>query len=133
MLPIPTRTHFLLVPNMEPYIEFIGALQNSGFWLVQVGAWRFLISGGRSYLGKAFGELLVRKSESQHGAAPRPILQEPFDVHWPQRPAFASSCGSKVPGPPKVPKVIAQYPKIESTSRIGSIILGILELQSTPK
>ena len=24
------------VPNMKPYIEFLGTLQNSGFWLVKV-------------------------------------------------------------------------------------------------
>ena len=27
---------FLLVPKMKPYIEFIEALQNSGFWLAKV-------------------------------------------------------------------------------------------------
>ena len=35
-IPIPARTHFLQVPNMEPYIEFRGTLQNSGFWLVKI-------------------------------------------------------------------------------------------------
>ena len=34
-----------------------------------------------------------------------------------------------VPGPPKEPKIIAQYPKIESKGSIGSIILAILEVQ----
>ena len=35
------------------------------------------------------------------------------------------------PGPPKEPKIMAQYPKIESTGNIGSIILAILEVQET--
>ena len=34
-----------------------------------------------------------------------------------------------LPGPPKVPKIMAQYPKIESMGSIGSIILAILEVQ----
>ena len=34
-----------------------------------------------------------------------------------------------LPGPPKVPTTLAQFPKIGSTGRIGSIILGILEVQ----
>ena len=33
------------------------------------------------------------------------------------------------PGPPKEPKIMAQYPKIESIGSIGSIILTILEVQ----
>ena len=33
------------------------------------------------------------------------------------------------PGPPKKPKIMAQYPKIESIGSIGSIILAILEVQ----
>ena len=33
------------------------------------------------------------------------------------------------PGPPKEPKIMAQYPKIESTGSIGSIMLAILEVQ----
>ena len=35
------------------------------------------------------------------------------------------------PGPPKEPKIMAQYPKIESIESIGSIILGIFEVQAT--
>ena len=35
----------------------------------------------------------------------------------------------KVPGPPKEPKITAQYPKIESIGSMGSIILAILEVQ----
>ena len=31
--PEPTRTQ---VPNMKLYIDFVGSLQNSGFWLVRV-------------------------------------------------------------------------------------------------
>ena len=34
-----------------------------------------------------------------------------------------------VPGPPKEPKTIAPYPKIESIGSIGSIILATLEVQ----
>ena len=45
-------------------------------------------------------------------------------------PFFGSSQGSgPVPGPPKEPKIMAQYPKIESIGSIGSIILAILEVQ----
>ena len=35
-------------------------------------------------------------------------------------------------GPPKEPKIMAQYLKIESTGSIGSIILAILEVQVGP-
>ena len=35
----------------------------------------------------------------------------------------------ELPGPPKEPKIMAQYPKIESTGSIGSITLAILEVQ----
>ena len=35
----------------------------------------------------------------------------------------------RVPGPPKEPKIMALYPKIESIGSIGSIILAILEAQ----
>ena len=38
--------------------------------------------------------------------------------------------GLAVPGFPKVPKIIAQYPKIESIGSRGSIILGILAFQA---
>ena len=38
-----------------------------------------------------------------------------------------------LPGPPKEPKIMAQYPKIESIGSIGSIILAILEVQVDPK
>ena len=34
-----------------------------------------------------------------------------------------------VPGPPKEPKIMDQYPKIESIGSIGSVILAILEVQ----
>ena len=34
-----------------------------------------------------------------------------------------------LPGPPKEPKIMAQYPKIESMGSIGSIILAILQVQ----
>ena len=34
-----------------------------------------------------------------------------------------------LPGPPKKPKIIAQYSKIESIGSIGSTILAILEVQ----
>ena len=34
-----------------------------------------------------------------------------------------------LPGPPKKPKLMAQYSKIESIGSIGSIILAILEVQ----
>ena len=34
-----------------------------------------------------------------------------------------------IPGPPKEPKIMAKYPKIESIGSIGSIILAILEVQ----
>ena len=33
------------------------------------------------------------------------------------------------PGPPKEPKIMAQYPQIETVGSIGSIILAILEVQ----
>ena len=36
------------------------------------------------------------------------------------------------PGPPKEPKTMAQYPKIEGTGSMGSIILAILEVQEDP-
>ena len=36
------------------------------------------------------------------------------------------------PGPPQAPKMMAQYPKIEKTGSIGSIVLGILEVQEAP-
>ena len=39
---------------------------------------------------------------------------------------------SCVPGPPKVPKIMAQYPKIESMGSMGSILLAILEVQIVP-
>ena len=32
----------------------------------------------------------------------------------------------------KVPKIMAQYPKIESRGSLGSIILAILEVQEEP-
>ena len=35
-VPIPTRTHLFVSSYMEPYIEFMGTLQNNGFWLVKV-------------------------------------------------------------------------------------------------
>ena len=38
----------------------------------------------------------------------------------------------ELPGPPKEPKIMAQYPKIESIGSIGSIILAILEVQVNP-
>ena len=41
-------------------------------------------------------------------------------------------CAHK-PGPPKEPKILAQYPKIESIGSIGSIILAILEVQENGK
>ena len=34
-----------------------------------------------------------------------------------------------VPGPPKEPKIMAQYLKTESIGSIGSIVLAILEVQ----
>ena len=34
-----------------------------------------------------------------------------------------------LPGPPKEPKIMAQYPKIETIGSIGSIVLAILEVQ----
>ena len=37
--------------------------------------------------------------------------------------------GSKVPGPPKEPKMTAEYPNIESIGSIGSMILALLEVQ----
>ena len=39
----------------------------------------------------------------------------------------------QVPGPPKVPKTMAQYPKIESMDSIGSILLAILEVPVVAK
>ena len=39
-------------------------------------------------------------------------------------PGFKASCAC-VPGPPKVPEIMAQYPKRERIGSIGSIILGI--------
>ena len=36
---------------------------------------------------------------------------------------------TQLPGPSSVPKIMAQYPKTNSISSIGSIILGILEVQ----
>ena len=33
------------------------------------------------------------------------------------------------PGPPKEPKIMAQYPKMGSIGSIGSMILAILEVQ----
>ena len=41
----------------------------------------------------------------------------------------ATSRWLQLPGPPKEPKIMAQYPKIESRGSIGSIILGPLEVQ----
>ena len=39
-------------------------------------------------------------------------------------------CGPyTIPGPPKEPKTMAQYHKIESMGSIGSIILALLEVQ----
>ena len=35
-----------------------------------------------------------------------------------------------IPGPPKEPKIIAQYPKKESIGSIVSIVLAILEVQA---
>ena len=40
---------------------------------------------------------------------------------------------SQVPGPPKEPKILAQYPKIESIGSIGSIILAIVGGPGSPK
>ena len=37
-----------------------------------------------------------------------------------------------IPGPPKEPKLMDQYPKIETIGSIGSIILAILEVQVRP-
>ena len=34
-----------------------------------------------------------------------------------------------LPGPPKEPNIMAQYPKIESVGSVGSILLAILEVQ----
>ena len=34
-----------------------------------------------------------------------------------------------IPGPPKEPKIMDQYPKIETIGSTGSIILAILEVQ----
>ena len=36
------------------------------------------------------------------------------------------------PGPPKVPKRLAQYPKLESLGSIGFIVWGILEVWEDP-
>ena len=36
---------------------------------------------------------------------------------------------ARMPGPPKEPKIMDQYPKIEGIGSIGSIILAILEAQ----
>ena len=38
-----------------------------------------------------------------------------------------------LPGPPKDPKIMAQYPKIESIGSIRSIIFAILEVQVEPR
>ena len=35
----------------------------------------------------------------------------------------------RIPGPPKEPKIMAQYPKMDSKDSIGSIVCAILELQ----
>ena len=57
--------------------------------------------------------------------------QTPFE----QMRDFAKKAGralfepSDVVGPPKEPKILAQYLKIESIGSIGSIILAILEVQ----
>ena len=50
----------------------------------------------------------------------------------PGRPESASDSkysNKVVPGPPKEPKIMALYPKIESISSIGSMILAVLEIQ----
>ena len=39
--PFPTRTHFLEVPYMELYVEFLGTPQNSGFWLAKESSWTY--------------------------------------------------------------------------------------------
>ena len=39
---------------------------------------------------------------------------------------------SNLPGPPKVPKIVAQYPNMESLGSIESIILGSSEAPSQP-
>ena len=44
-------------------------------------------------------------------------------------PEGASRGSGHVPGPPKEPKIMAQYSKIESIGSVGSIILAILEVQ----
>ena len=41
-------------------------------------------------------------------------------------PEFVRPC---LPGPPKEPKIMARYPKMESIGSTGSIILAILEVQ----
>ena len=38
--------------------------------------------------------------------------------------SVSTKSASPQPGPPKVPKIMAQYPKIESMGSIGSIIFG---------
>ena len=45
----------------------------------------------------------------------------PYTSNTPQ-----NDIGKCLPGPPKEPKIMAQYPKIKSIGSIGSIILAIL-------
>ena len=63
---------------------------------------------------------------------PRPYSHVPpaRDDVWRRGDMLISICiYMYVPGPPKVPKIMAQYPKIESMGSIGSTLLGILEVQ----
>ena len=41
----------------------------------------------------------------------------------------AAQTSATLPGPPKVPKIMAQYPNIKSRGSIGPIILGVWEVQ----
>ena len=45
---------------------------------------------------------------------------------------FGSDQDKLLPGPPKEPKIMAQYLKIETIGSIGSIISAILEVQVDP-
>ena len=86
----------------------------------------------RFILGHSFGhfmELQVYRRLQVHSLSCQ--AQAPADP----RPSEGLGAGMRlqanfrVPGPPKVPQIMAQYFKIESTSSIGSIVLGILEVQ----
>ena len=71
---------------------------------------------------------------------PQSYIGSFWDLHWsfefvvqitgPKYPIFeVFDPKSHLPGPPKEPEIMAQYPKIDSMGSIGSIILAFLEVQ----